>query len=143
MAEIKTRKNDASVDRFLEALDDEEQRADCGAIAALMQKIAQAPPRMWGANIVGFGDHHYTYANGKAAHWPQLAFAPRRKHITLYILMGSEGEDALLAKLGKHSHGKCCLHIRRLADLHLPTLRKLMTGTVKSLRSTAGQNPYA
>jgi len=37
----------------------------------------------------------------------------------------------LLEKLGKHSLGKGCLYIKRLDDVHLPTLKKLIQQSVK------------
>jgi hypothetical protein len=32
----------------------------------------------------------------------------------------------LMQKLGKHSTGKSCLYIKRLSDIHVPTLKKLI-----------------
>jgi hypothetical protein len=37
----------------------------------------------------------------------------------------------LLKKLGKHSLGKGCLYIKRLDDVHLPTLKKLIQQSVR------------
>ena len=136
MAELKTKVSDASVDDFLNTVQDERVRADCRAIAAMMEKAAGAPPKMWGANIVGFGSYHYTYASGRTGDWPLIGFAPRKTNITLYIMAGFEQYDALLAKLGKHSTGKSCLYIKRLFDVHLPTLKKLVEASVKHMKKT-------
>ena len=59
MAELKTQKTNASVSKFINAIDDEQRRKDCKAIAAMMQKATKAKPRMWGPSIVGFGDFAY------------------------------------------------------------------------------------
>ena len=59
MAELKTQKTNASVSQFINAIDDEQRRKDCKAIAAMMQKATKAKPRMWGPSIVGFGDFAY------------------------------------------------------------------------------------
>lgn len=136
MAELKTKLNDASVDDFLNAIKDEQIRQDCWAIAEIMRKATKAEPKMWGSSIVGFGSYRYKYASGREGDWMQVAFSPRKQNISLYITSGFEGRDELLAKLGKHSCGKGCVYIKRLSDIHLPTLRKLINASVKHMLKT-------
>ncbi len=136
MAELKTKLNDASVDDFLNAIKDEQVRQDCWAIAKMMQEAAKAEPKMWGSSIVGFGSSHYKYASGREGDWMQVAFSPRKQNITLYISSGFEGRDELLTRLGKHSCGKGCVYIKRLSDVHLPTLKKLIKASVKHMLKT-------
>jgi uncharacterized protein DUF1801 len=133
MAELKTKRNDSSVDDFLNAIKDEQVREDCRAIADIMQKATKAKPQMWGSAIVGFGSRRYKYASGREMDWMLIAFSPRKQNITLYISSGFEGYDELMAQLGKHSCGKGCLYIKRLSDVHLPTLKKLINGSVKHM----------
>src|SRR5262249_33718344 len=122
MAELKTKRNDASVDDFLDAIKDEQVRKDCRAIADIMQKATKAKPQMWGSSIVGFGSFLYKYGSGRENEWMLAAFSPRKQNITLYLWPGFEGYDDLMAQLGKHSCGKACVYIKRLSDVHLPTL---------------------
>jgi hypothetical protein len=49
-------------------------------------------------------------------------------------MTGFEHYKELMAQLGKHSHGKGCLHIKRLSDIHLPTLKKLVKESVEHLK---------
>ncbi len=91
---------------------------------------------MWGAGIVGFGEHRTFYADGRESNWPLIAFAPRKQNITLYIMDGFKQYDQLLAKLGRYSTGKCCLYIKRLSDVDLPTLKKLVRASVQHRRKT-------
>jgi len=134
MAELKTKPTAASVAGFLSAIEDEQIRKDSKAIAGIMAKVTKAKPKMWGPNIVGFGSYHYKYASGREGDWMLTAFAPRKKNITLYIMPGFEGQTALMKKLGPHSGGMSCVHIKRLSDLHLPTLKKLIELSVKKLK---------
>ncbi len=136
MADIKTKLNDASVDDFLNSIKDEQVRKDCRTIAEIMQKATNAKPQMWGTSIVGFGSYHYKYASGREGDWMLTAFSPRKQNITLYIMAGFAGYDELMAKLGKHSCGKSCLYIKRLSDVHLPTLKKLINASVKHMLKT-------
>lgn len=65
MAKRKTHENDTSVDAFIAAISDESKREDCRAIMQLMRAATGQKPKMWGTSIIGFGKHHYQYANGK------------------------------------------------------------------------------
>lgn len=134
MAELKTHKTTASVSGFLTAIKDDQVRKDCKAISALMQKATKARPAMWGPSIVGFGSVHLKYASGRELDWMVTGFAPRKGNITLYVLGGYPQQDELLAKLGSHKSSGSCLHIKRLSDVHLPTLTKLIAAAVKHAR---------
>lgn len=136
MAELKTRLNNRSVDRFLKSIPDKQKRQDCAALVKLMQQVTRAEPRMWGSSIIGFGSYHYTYASGHEGDTCLVGFSPRKQNLTLYIMAGFEQYDELLKKLGKHKTGKACLYINRLDDIHLPTLKKLVQQSVKHMRET-------
>jgi len=131
MGELKTRTRRASVSKFLNAIGDDQIRADSRTIAAIMKQATKASPRMWGPGIVGFGTRTITYANGREADWLRVAFAPRKNKITLYISRGFSGYEGLRARLGKHTGGGICIHIKSLSDIHLPTLKKLVGDSVR------------
>jgi Domain of unknown function (DU1801) len=134
MAEMKTKPTQASVEGFLNQITDEERRQDSFAVAKIMEEITGDKPKMWGPSIVGFGTYHYKYASGREGDWPVTGFSPRKKDLTLYIMMGFEKHDELMKKLGKHSAGKSCLYIKHLSDIHIPTLKKLLKKSVKQLQ---------
>jgi uncharacterized protein DUF1801 len=136
MAELKTKVSNASVGKFIDGIEDNQMRRDCLALMDIMGKATKSEPRMWDTNIVGFGSYHYKYASGREGDWMLTAFAPRKQNLTLYVMPGFAGRDELMAKLGKHSGGKSCIYVKRLSDLHLPTLKKLVTDSVKHLRKT-------
>jgi hypothetical protein len=135
MAELKTRPTDKSVETFLEGVPDERKRRDCFTVLELMKKVTKSEPRMWGPSIVGFGSYHYRYASGREADWMLTGFSPRKQNLTLYIMTGFDGSEELMARLGKHTTGKSCLYIKRLDDVHLPTLEKLIRGSVRRLKA--------
>ena len=136
MTELKTRANDRSVTKFLQGVTEEQRRKDCFTLVEIMEQAARAPARMWGTSIVGFGTYRYRYASGRQAEWPLTGFSPRKRDLTLYITSGFEGCDDLLSVLGKHSRGKACLYVKRLDDLHLPTLKKLIRQSVRHMIET-------
>lgn len=134
MSEPRTRPTDASVEDFLASVPDERRRADARAVLAMMQRVTGAPPVMWGPSIVGFGAYRQPYANGRALEWPVAAFSPRKQDLTLYIMPEFDQYGGLLARLGKHRHGKSCLYLKRLADVDLGVLEELVAESVARVR---------
>jgi|SRR5436305_10250923 len=131
MAEAKTKPTKESVKKFISGVTDPQTRADCAAIAKLMEEATGSKPVMWGTSIVGFGTKKITYAGGREADWPLIAFSPRKQNLTLYVMSGKDSNADLMTKLGKHSVGGGCLYIKRLSDVDLPTLNKLIKAAVK------------
>ena len=131
MTEPKTRQTGSSIEAFYARIKDDEVRQDCRVIADIMKKATKAPPKMWGSSIVGFGTRTVQYANGREAEWMMTAFSPRKQNIVLYLSSAFPERDALLKALGRHSCGKGCVYVKRLSDVHLPTLKKLVAASVK------------
>ena len=134
MAELKTKPTNASVEKFLNQVADETRREDCFKVAKMMEEITGEKPKMWGPSIVGFGSYHYKYASGQEGDWPIAAFSPRKQDLTLYLLPGFAESAELLKQLGKHRTGVSCLYIKRLSDVHVPTLKKLIRDSVKRMK---------
>lgn len=126
MAELKTRPNDQSVETFLNSIQDDKQRQDSLTILALMQEITGEKPVMWGDSIIEFGSYHCKYASGREGDMFLTGFSPRKKNLTLYIMSGFDMYNSLLTKLGKHTAGKSCLYFKKIEDIDLPTLQKLV-----------------
>jgi hypothetical protein len=125
MAEIKTKPNQLSVAAFVDAIEDETKRADAKVLVKLMARATGEKAKMWGPSIIGFGNYHYKYASGREGEMLLIGFSPRKAAIVLYGLLGS-GSEAMLAKLGKHSAGKGCLYIKKLADVDRAVLEGLI-----------------
>ncbi len=126
MAEMKTKQTDASVEDFLNLIEDNQKREDCFEIVKMMKRVTKKEPKMWGPSIIGFGSYHYKYESGREGDSLQIGFSPRKQNITLYILSGADHETPLLQKLGKHSTGNVCLYIKRLADVDKKVLQELI-----------------
>ncbi len=134
MAEPKTKKNRKSVEKFLDGVESEQRREDCFTVLELMQKVTGCKPAMWGDSLVGFGSYHYKYASGREGEWFVTGFSPRKQDLTLYIMSGFSKQGELLEKLGKFKTGKACLYVKKLEDIHLPTLRKLVKESVAYMK---------
>jgi hypothetical protein len=137
MAENKTKPTKLSVAAFINALPDPVRRADAKTLAKLMQNAFGEKPRLWGPSIIGFGSCHYKYDSGREGDMPVIAFSPRKAATVLYGLIGSSEAKLLLPKLGKHSTGKGCLYIKKLADVDPKTLESLIVKVLAAKRATA------
>jgi len=134
MAEPKTKATNASIDNYIDAIDDELRREDCRSLVKLMTKVTKEPPTMRGASIVGFGKYHYKYASGHEGDSCLAGLSSRKGDISIYVMAGFAGQAPLLAKLGKHRAGKACLYVKRLADIDLKVLESLVKGSVAEMR---------
>ena len=135
MPENKTKATKLSVAAFIAALTDETRRADAKELVKLMQAATGEKPVMWGPSIIGFGTYHYKYESGREGDMPLVGFSPRKAATVLYHATGFSGSEALLAKLGKHTTGKGCLYIRKLADVDQEVLEALIVKSVAAMRA--------
>ena len=126
MAQLKTAPTGESVAEFIGGIENDQTRQACLVLAEMMAEVTGSPAEMWGTSIVGFGRYHYTYASGREGDWMITGFAPRKQALTLYIMAGFAEYDDLMARLGKHTTGKSCLYIKKLADVDLDVLRELV-----------------
>lgn len=141
MAELKTKKTDASVTKFLDSIADEKKRADAYTLLDMMQKASKQEPKMWGSSIIGFGDYHYVSpATGREGDWFQIGFSPRKANLTLYAMGGSWEKQAAIQDLGKYTLGVGCLYIKKLDDVKLPVLKKMITQSVKDAKKQANED---
>ena len=135
MAQNQTQPTKVSVAAFIDALTDETRKADAKVLIKLMQSATGEKPAMWGPSIIGFGSRHYKYESGREGDTPIVGFSPRKAATVLYSTIGFSGSDAFLARLGKHSTGKGCLYIKKLADVDQKVLAEMVVKSVAATRS--------
>jgi hypothetical protein len=138
MADNKTKPTKLSAAAFIDALTDQTKRADAKTLVKLMQSAAGEKPKMWGPSIIGFGSYHYKYDSGREGDMPLIGFSPRQAATVLYGMSGFRDSEAPCAKLGKHTTGKGCLYIKKLADVDQKVLGEL---AVKSVGARRARNP--
>ncbi|QYU69970.1 DUF1801 domain-containing protein [Leptolyngbya sp. 15MV] len=131
MAELKTQWTGVDPAGFLDAVEPAAKREDGLVLDAMFRRATGEEPRMWGPTIIGYGQYHYRYASGHEGDAPRSGFSPRKAKHSLYVMdCGDEGEEAafapLLARLGKHSRGKACLYVNKLADIDLAVLEEMI-----------------
>lgn len=137
MTELKTKENNSDVEAFIVAATETEQRRmDCIDLLKLMENWTGFKPKMWGGSIIGFGKYHYKSERSKQeGDWPLVGFSPRKAAISLYVYSGCAGQEQLLADLGKFKMGKACMYVKKLADIKLDVLQKIVVSTTQFLQS--------
>ena len=134
MADNKTKPTKVTVSAFIDALTDETKRADAKVLVKLMQSATGEKPKMWGPSIIGFGSYHYTYESGREGDMPLTGFSPRKAATVVYGITGFSDSDALRAQLGKHTTGAGCVYIKKLADVDVKVLEKMIAFAVAAKR---------
>ena len=131
MAKNKTNFTNEDVVQFIDKVENEQKRHDSFQLIDWMKEISGEESKMFGSSIIGFGEYHYKYASGHEGSAPILGFSPRKAAISLYISIGEEQQNELLAKLGKYTMGKACIYVKKLTDIDENTAKELMKDTIK------------
>ena len=135
MAENKTKPTPQSVAEYIATLPEPARRADAETLLRLMQNAMSEEPKMWGPSIIGFGTYHYKYETGREGEMPVVAFSPRKPATVLYGLRASTDAEAMLEKLGKHTTGKGCVYIKKLADVDQKILAEMIKKSATATRA--------
>ncbi len=132
LVEIKTKPTAASVEDFINAIQDEQKRKDSFVLLEMMKKATGEEPVLWSNSIIGFGNKRYKSPNtGREVDWLLIGFSPRKANLSLYISVGIEEHAAALKKLGKHKTGVGCLYINRLEDIDINVLKGMIDASLK------------
>ncbi|RFM26920.1 DUF1801 domain-containing protein [Deminuibacter soli] len=137
-AKPKTTETGKSVAAFIKTIEDETKREDSRQLVEIMAHQTGYEAKMWGTAIIGFGSYHYKYESGHEGDAPLLAFSPRKAAITLYVAAFEE-KEALLQQLGKHKAEGGCVYIKKLEDVDLEVLKKIMRLSVKFMQKKHGK----
>lgn len=134
MYELKTKENDASVIEFIESVESPKKKEDAYKLLDIFTETSGYPAKMWGTSIIGFGSYHYKYASGHEGDAPLVGFSPRKAKISLYFATGDTKREELLERFGKHTTGKACVYINKIADIDVDVLKELITQSISFLQ---------
>lgn len=136
MSELKTKQSDENVYQFIESyVDSLQKREDSYSLIKIMQEATGCEPKMWGDSMIGFGKYHYKSERSKQqGDWFLIGFSPRKAAISLYVYSGCEEQELLLSQLGKYKMGKACIYAKKLSDIQIDVLKKLMHSTLKLMQ---------
>jgi len=134
-ANNKTTENNDSVVAFVKKITDADRRKDCQAIIDIMEKQSGFPAKMWGSAIIGFGTYHYKYESGREGDAPLVGFSPRKTEFALYLSSEFDKRDELMKQFGKHKTAKACVYVKKLEDVNVDVLKKMISNSIKHTRA--------
>ena len=124
---------DHSVNDYVATLD-EQTAKDTQELIQIMRRISGHEPKLWNVGTIGFDTYHYKYDSGREGDMMIVGFSPRKAATVLYGVAGSS-DAKTLAKLGKHTKGKGCLYIKKLADVDQKVLEAMVVKAVAGTRA--------
>lgn len=101
----------------------------------LIQKVSPKFKSHFAYNMLGYGSLKYKNYKKEIIDWPIIALASQKNYISLYVCALEDGEyiaEKYKKELGKVSVGKSCIRFKKISDLDLPALKKILKKAAKS-----------
>lgn len=117
-----------TVDEYIALLADERKRIIL-SIDALIQETVPGLQKHFAYNMIGYGTFPYKNYKKELIEWPIIALASQQNYISVYICALEDGQyvaKKYKSKLGKVSVGKSCIRFKKLEDVDMVTLRKVL-----------------
>ncbi len=117
-----------SVDEYINMLTPERKKT----ILYLHEKIQKASPKLkahFSYNMLGYGSFKYKNYKKEIIDWPTIALASQKNYISLYICALENGEyiaEKYKDKLGKVNVGRSCIRFKKLEDLNITEVEKII-----------------
>lgn len=131
MSAAKFKPTGEDVVEFIESIDSKQKQIDSFVLLDLFKEVTGFEPQMWYPNIIGFGSYHYVYDSGREGDTSYLAFSPRIAKFSLYLATEFKDKEKLLNQLGKHTTGKMCIYVNKLADIDLDVLKTMLENSME------------
>ncbi|MEO6109701.1 MAG: DUF1801 domain-containing protein [Candidatus Saccharimonadales bacterium] len=114
---------------------------DSKVLFEIMQRISNAEPKIWNEHTLGFDEYHYKYESGREGDNFIVGFYPRKGKITVYLMDGTARYSESLTNLGKHTTTGYCINIKRLNDIELPVLERILQSSYDNIKSKSRNGP--
>jgi hypothetical protein len=113
----------------------EERKASMKFLQKFILKAAPKLKPIFAYNMPGYGTFKWRNYKKEIIDWPIIALASQKNYISLYVCAVDKGEyiaEKHKKELGKVSVGKSCIRIKKIEDLNLKTLEKVIKQAAKS-----------
>jgi uncharacterized protein YdhG (YjbR/CyaY superfamily) len=117
-----------NVDEYLEMLP-EERKEVVLQIHEFIQRISPSLKPHFSYNMLGYGSFKYKNYKKEIIDWPVVAFASQKNYLSLYVCALEDWKyvaEKYKSELGKVSVGKSCIRFKKLEDLDLKGLEKVI-----------------
>ncbi len=100
-----------------------------------IQKSAPELKTHFAYNMLGYGSFPYRNYKHEDITWPVISLANQKNYVSLYICAVVDGKylaETYKRELGKVSVGKSCIRFKKLEDINLPVLKKVLQLAAKN-----------
>ena len=116
----------ATVEEYLNGLS-EPRRSEVAALHAFISKTFPHLKPSMQSGMIGYGTYHYKYESGREGDAPVIGLSSRAQYISIYACEASSHKAAL----PKANIGNSCIRIKRLSDIDLKALGKVLSEAAK------------
>lgn len=102
---------------------------------AFIQKSAPKLKPHFAYNMLGYGSFPYRNYKHEKIEWPVISLANQKNYVSLYVCAVDNGKylaETYAKELGKVSVGKSCIRFKKIEDVNLPALKKLIALAAKN-----------
>lgn len=117
-----------TVKEYMQALEPE-RREIVEFIHAFIQKAAPSLKPHFAYNMLGYGSFPYKNYKKEPIEWPVISLASQKQYVSLYVCSVVDGKylaEKYKKDLGTVSVGKSCIRFKKIEDLNLETLKKVI-----------------
>jgi Domain of unknown function (DU1801) len=122
-----------SVESYLASIP-QERKKDFLFLHKFIQKAAPKLKPHFAYNMLGYGSFMVKNSKKQLIPWPTVSLANQKNYISLFICSVENGKylvENYKKDLGKVTAGKTCVSFKKVADLNLPSLKKLLQYAAK------------
>lgn len=123
-----------NINEYLEVLP-EERKKTILFLHNFIQEVSPEFKSYFAYNMLGYGSFSYKNYKKEMIEWPIIALANQKNYISIYVCALENGEyiaEKYKDKLGKVSVGKSCIRFKKLEDLNLSELKKVLQNAAES-----------
>ena len=120
-----------SVEEYFALLNDE-RREQLETIDKLIRETVPTLKPWFAYNMIGYGEFDYVDYKKQPGKWPVIALASQKNYMSLYVCaINDQNPGQYLAEkyeqeLGKVNVGKSCIRFKKIGDLNLETVKKVL-----------------
>lgn len=107
----------------------EPRKTEIKALDVLIRKTVPKLKPVFAYNMLGYGMFDYRSKSGRTGTWPVIGLASQKNYISLYLCAVADGKyiaEAHKQEFPKASIGKSCIRFRRLTDIDLRVIVRLL-----------------
>ena len=108
------------------------------AFTFLHNFIQKAVPKLkahFANNMIGFGSFPFKNSKKETMQWPVIGLANKKQYISLYVCSISGGiyvAEKYKKDLGNVKVGNSCISLKKIEDVNLPILKKILKEAERS-----------